>query len=91
MADVPSFDQKASILAPALHAVDVTPSGSDVVLAAPYSRALYIGETGDVKVDMLGGETGITFKAVPAGTTLAIRVTKIYNTGTDSTSIIQLY
>ena len=48
-------------------------------------KALYAGAAGDVKVDMFdtGGDgTGLVFTMV-AGGLLPVRVTKVYNTGTD--------
>lgn len=75
--------------APASGAVAVTPAdGSDLSLAP--TRGLYIGVSGDVKVDMLGGDTAITFKAAPVGV-LPIRVKRVYSTGTTATNILALY
>lgn len=41
------------------------------------ASALYIGVSGDVKVDVEGSGTAIVFKAVPVGF-LPVRVTKVY-------------
>lgn len=52
------------------------------------SRRLYIGVTGDVVVAMRGvGNAGITYKAVPAGTYLHVRASKVL-TGTTATNIV---
>jgi hypothetical protein len=48
---------------------------------------LYVGGTGDVKVDLVGGGT-VTFKAVPVGTILPVQVTKVYATGTTATFLV---
>lgn len=79
------------------HAVAITPNdGSDL---AYKPLAIYIGQTGDVKVDMQGPwdtvtqthtTNAVTFKAVPAGTVLFIRPTKIYSTGTTAAFILAL-
>jgi hypothetical protein len=53
-------------------------------------RGLYIGVSGDVKVDMAGGGTAITFKAVPVGL-LNIIVSRVYATGTTATNIVALF
>lgn len=51
--------------------------------------AVYVGGTGDVKVDTLDG-TAVTFVAVAAGTTINLQITRVYDTGTDATSIVGL-
>lgn len=70
------------------HAVAVTPSDSSAL--ANSARALYVGGAGALKVDTAGGETGVVFAAVPAGTTIVLSVTKVYATGTTATSIVAL-
>mgnify|MGYP003634806677 CR=1 FL=1 len=42
-------------------------------------KALYAGAAGDIKVDMF---SGATFTVI-AGALLPVKVTKVYNTGTD--------
>jgi hypothetical protein len=51
---------------------------------------LYIGVSGDVKIDSAGGETGIVLKAVAVGK-LEVEATKVYATGTTATNIVALY
>lgn len=68
-------------------AVDL--SSTDAVLA-PASRRLYIGVSGDVKVDLAESGTGIVFKAVPVGF-LDVRAVKVYKTGTAATNIVALW
>lgn len=43
-------------------------------LISPNCRAIYVATVGDVVVDMAREGTTITFAAVPAGTTLTIRI-----------------
>lgn len=72
-------------------AVGATPidvSGGDQTLPAA-CRSLYIGVTGNVKVD-LPKTTGITFTNVPVGI-FPIQVTKIYQTGTTVTASFALF
>lgn len=65
----------------------VTPNdGSDL----PKAGRLYIGGAGAVKVTTVGGDD-LTFAAVPAGTTLPVRVKKVFSTGTTATNILCLY
>jgi len=53
-------------------------------------KRLYIGVGGDVKVDLEGGGTGLTFKNVPSGSYLFEKVSKVYKTGTTATDIIAI-
>ena len=73
---------------PATHAAAVTPS--DTVDLTDVSRYLWVGAAGDVTVITLGGETAL-FKAVPAGTLIPIRATRVKATGTASTSITAMW
>lgn len=50
---------------------------------------LYVGGSGDLKVDTISGST-VTFKAVPIGF-FPVQVKKIYDTGTTASSIIALW
>lgn len=76
-----------SLDAPAIHAVAVTPSdGSDLTYV---SRGVYVGGAGDIKVTLLGGET-VTFSAVPAGTLLPVRASRIWSTGTTATNLVSV-
>lgn len=54
------------------------------------TRALYVGVSGNVTVDMVEGGSNLTFTAVPAGI-LPIQVTRVYATGTTATNIVALY
>ena len=53
------------------------------------ARLLYVGVTGDVKVDGFSSGT-VTLKAHPVGY-VPILVKKVYKIGTDATDIISLY
>lgn len=72
---------------PATRAVAVTPS--DTTLIDPVPRALYVGGTGSVVIDTLGGDTSITLAGVPAGTVLRIRATRV-KAATTATGIVAL-
>ena len=76
-----------SVTDPAISAVAVTPDNSNDL--AQTTRALYIGVSGNVKVDMQGSGT-VTFLSVPIGI-LPIRAKRVYATGTTATSIIALW
>jgi hypothetical protein len=64
---------------------DITPSDTED-LAVP-TRGLYVGTTGDIKVDMLSGTT-LTWVGLVAGIIHPLQVRKVYATGTDATDII---
>jgi hypothetical protein len=76
----------------ALH--DTVPASASAVTTSdsatiPATSALYIGVSGDVKVDFAGTGT-VTLKAVPVGF-LPVKVVKVYAAGTTATNIIALY
>lgn len=75
--------------APAMHAAAVTPNDSTDLTTA--SRSLYIGVAGDVTLDTVGGETSVLFKAVPAGTVLPVRASRVRSTGTTATNITAMW
>lgn len=74
---------------PAGHAAAVTPNDSNDLTT--YSRGLFVGVSGDVKVDMEDGEAAILFKNVIAGVVHPIRAKRVYSTGTTATSIVALW
>jgi hypothetical protein len=87
MAD--NFETLASGLhSPAKAAFSVTPNDStDLAIS---SRGVYVGASGDLKVDMVGGGT-VTFVGLAAGVVHPLRVKRIYSTGTTATGIIGVY
>lgn len=74
--------------APAHSAFAVTPS--DTVDLAIATRAIYVGVSGDIKVNMVGTGT-VTFTGVPQGAVLPIRASRVYATGTTATTLIGVY
>lgn len=74
-------------LAPYAEAAAVTPS--DTVSFTETPRGIYVGGAGAV-VALLGG-VAITFLAVPAGTILPIKPTRINATSTTATGLVALY
>lgn len=73
--------------APARSAVAITPDNSNDLAIVP--RALYIGVSGDVKVDMVDGGT-VTFVAASVGEH-PWQVLRVYDTGTTATNIIAIW
>jgi len=73
---------------PATNAVLITPS--DSVDLTSVSRAVYVGTTGNMKVTMQDSGT-VLFTGIPAGTTLPVRVTRIWSTTTTASTILALW
>ena len=71
---------------PAESAVEITTSNTAEF--AP-TRAVYVGTSGNLRVD-IGGED-ITFAGVAAGVAHPLAVTRIYATGTTAADIVALY
>ena len=57
------------------------------------TRAVYVGGGGNLNVELESDAAGANtiFTAVPAGSTLPIRVRKVHSTSTTATAIIGLY
>lgn len=69
------------------YAVAVTPSDSTVL--TPFYK-LYIGGAGAVAITDMRGNV-VTFAAVPVGTQLEVRGTKVMATNTTATNIVACY
>ncbi len=80
--------QDAGLLGPYSRMAAVTPS--DSVDISFVSAAIYVGGAGALVVTPFGGTSNVTFAAVPAGTTIPIRVTRVLSAGTAATSIVAL-
>ena len=80
--------QQTQTADPASNAVLITPSDSTDL--ATVTRAVYVGTTGNMKVTMQDSGT-VLFTGVPAGTTLPIRVTRIWSTTTTASTILALW
>lgn len=74
--------------APYLNAAAVTPHDTNEL--ADVTDALFVGSAGSVKVKMRGGQT-VTFGAVPAGTTIRVRVEQVFAIGTSASNIVALW
>lgn len=75
-------------VSPIRDATAVTPSDSATLPTV--TRAIYVGQPGDVAVLMAGGQA-VTFQAVQAGTMLPIRVGAVKATGTSAGGILALW
>jgi hypothetical protein len=72
---------------PASNAEVVVPS--DFAKLGPASRAIYVGTTGDLTVEMLGGQE-VTFQNCPVGW-YPIRVVRVLSTGTGAQDIVAVW
>lgn len=81
-------DQQTSLTSPATDATDVTPNDTTTLPAVP--RAIYVGNAGDLAVEMQGGQN-ITFANIQGGTVLAVRALRVLQTGTTATGIVALW
>jgi hypothetical protein len=71
---------------------EVTPSDS-TVFSQP-TRAIYVGSTGNLKLDLIGYDgtpKTLTFNGVVAGSLLKFRVVKVYSSDTTAGGIVGLY
>lgn len=84
----PFANTQPSLSGPASSGFAVTPN--DATDFPQPTRALYIGNGGQVSVQMLTGEA-LTLSAVPGGSLLPIRVRRVLATGTTATAIAALY
>lgn len=75
-------------ISPARSAISAIPS--DTTALPHVSRALFIGQGGDLSVEMADGDI-VTFEGVPGGSLLPVRVGRINSTGTTASSIICLW
>ena len=73
---------------PAPSAFAITPHDTNDLAIAP--RGIYVGVSGDLKVDMLGTGT-VTYVGLAEGVIHPIRASRVYSTGTTATDIIGVY
>lgn len=66
----------------------VTPN--DNADLARYTRAIFVGVSGNVKLDLTDGST-VTLNAMAAGVLHHIAVRRIYATGTTATNIVAFF
>lgn len=82
------INENPQLDSPAGNAAAITPSDSTDLPTV--TRAIYVGTGGDLKVTMRGGQT-VTFKAVPQGTLLPIRATRVWNPVGTATDLVGVW
>lgn len=55
------------------------------------TRAIYIGNGGNIQLETVGNNTTVILKNVVAGTILPLRVRKVYANNTTANSIVGMY
>lgn len=63
---------------------------SNTVSLTGITRAVYVGGTGNITAVMSNGDV-VLFTAVPVGTVLPIRCTRINATATTATALVAMY
>ena len=77
------------LLSPATRAVSITPS--DVNDLSYISKRLWIGHGGNLRVTLAGDDSPVTYRAVPSGSYLAVRASRVGASGTSATDLIAEY
>jgi hypothetical protein len=90
MAEIRSMDKDANARRSMIPWIAAAVDISATVCNFTDPTQLYIGTTGDVKVDMAETGTAITFKNVPSGGFLPIACSKVYKADTTATNIVGL-
>ena len=88
MAGVDRKGRTISKSAPAFDAFAITPNDATELTQAV--RGIYVGGSGDLEVDMAGGETEVVFVGVLAGTILPIEVVRVRDANTTATNLVGL-
>ncbi|MGR3662351.1 MAG: spike base protein, RCAP_Rcc01079 family [Paracoccaceae bacterium] len=81
-------DFPTTLTSPATNAIAITPN--DTVPMQNVSRAIYVGQTGDLSVEMQSGQI-VTYENVQSGSILAIRTLKVRQTGSTATGLISMW
>ncbi|MGQ7829926.1 spike base protein, RCAP_Rcc01079 family [Altererythrobacter sp. Z27] len=77
-----------SLISPAQICFPIAPSDSEELLQV--TKAIYVGEGGDVTLRTIDGPGDVTFANVPTGAILDVRVRAVRATGTTATNIVGL-
>lgn len=74
---------------PAPNGYPITPSNT-TDLPTP-TKAIYVGNAGDVAVDFVTSGTNVVIKNATAGSVLPFQVKRVYATGTSATNLVALF
>lgn len=76
------------LTSPGTRADPVTPNDSTDLSSV--SRAIYVGVGGDIKVTTSGGST-VTLVGAVAGSTIPLRVSRVWSTGTTASDLVAFW
>lgn len=79
--------QSGGLNSPAQNADEITPD--DAADLSTYTRALYVGIDGDVRVTFVGGTT-VTLSGLRAGVAYPFRLARVFATGTTAGGLVGL-
>lgn len=77
-----------SPIAPAQTCFSIAPT--DLADLPRVTKAVYVGQGGDITLVPARGDTAVTFRNVPAGTVLDVRVRAVKATGTTASDMVGL-
>ena len=77
-----------SLIAPAQVCFSISPDDNADLLQV--TKAIYVGDGGDVTLRSLDGTSDVTFFNVPTGAILDVRARSVKDTGTTASSIVGL-
>lgn len=78
-----------TVESPAINSQAITPT--DNTPLANTARAIYVGVTGNLNIQLIGDVANTILQAVPAGSLLPIRVNIINATGTTANGIVAFW
>ncbi|MEP3052421.1 MAG: hypothetical protein ABJP48_06700 [Erythrobacter sp.] len=84
----PFRNQADSPMAPAEYCFEITPN--DTVELSSVTKALYVGEGGDIAVTAVRASSPVVFSNVPSGSIIDVRAKMILSTGTTAANIVGL-
>lgn len=71
---------------PVTRAFAITPDDNNDL--AIFTRGIYVGTSGDLKVLLVGDTVPVTYKGIATGVTHGKRIKRVYATGTDALDIV---
>lgn len=72
-------------LTPSRRPYEVTPNDSTIL---PDPAPIYVGVGGDVRLKAVGSSSPVTYRNVPSGGKIDVRVSRVYADGTTASGLI---
>lgn len=77
-----------SLIAPSEYCFAIVPDDNNEIERA--TKAIYVGTGGDVVLQLLAAPVPVTFRNVPSGAVIDVRVARVRATGTTALDIVGL-